>query len=504
MTAPETPAPIDTNTHGDGRRISGKRKWRIGVSVAATAIAATSIINYTNTNDTTTAIDSYQENLQLIESATVRNSLHDNSVWRETKQANLVNSNHFGPRSDYLNNPNGNPERSFPTGSGGQFRTSCEFSHFGYDDPILAPDEPGGNHLHMFFGNTELNAYTTQETLEDSGSSTCNGQELNRSGYWVPAMFDGAGNVRIPERIVVYYKGEGFANAGNRTTNIDGSANPGSQPYERGMRNIAPNPASVPEVSQNDGGATGEVNYKCTSNFSPFQFADGVNNIPNCDGDYYDVTFGAPYPATRTVLEMEVKFWNCFPTGNTEYEDWTLWEQAGTGRGSWFFSNCTGGGGPGPGVPNDKEIYPNMSYFVNYVVEPGEDTSAWFLASDVDKTTLSSAAPTLVAGGAGSTHHGDVWWSWKPDINQMWIDNCVNFKNPLADSGCGFGYLSDAGPDGRNPLPGDALKYRPQFDTVGDSASYKVPASQVFNELCLPHGPSHGFVTDEHAAWCKT
>jgi hypothetical protein len=88
----------------------------------------------------------------------------------------------------------------------GQFRVACEYSHFAYDDPIIHPGQPGASHLHMFFGNTRTNAFSTTDSLVNSGGGSCNGFELNRSGYWTPALLDGRGNVVVPERIILYYK----------------------------------------------------------------------------------------------------------------------------------------------------------------------------------------------------------------------------------------------------------------------------------------------------------
>ena len=88
----------------------------------------------------------------------------------------------------------------------GQFRAACQYSHFAYDDPIIFPGEPGRSHLHMFFGNTEADAYSTVDSLLRSGGGTCSGFELNRSAYWTPALLDGKGNAVVPERIILYYK----------------------------------------------------------------------------------------------------------------------------------------------------------------------------------------------------------------------------------------------------------------------------------------------------------
>ena len=64
----------------------------------------------------------------------------------------------------------------------------------------------------MFFGNTDINAFSTANTILNSGSSTCNGEELNRSGYWVPALIDEKGYAVVPDDVLVYYKGYYGAN----------------------------------------------------------------------------------------------------------------------------------------------------------------------------------------------------------------------------------------------------------------------------------------------------
>src|SRR5262245_35670801 len=47
----------------------------------------------------------------------------------------------------------------------GAFRFICNVSHLLPDDPIVYPGRPGASHLHVFFGNTMANAYSTYETL---------------------------------------------------------------------------------------------------------------------------------------------------------------------------------------------------------------------------------------------------------------------------------------------------------------------------------------------------
>jgi len=364
--------------------------------------------------------------------------------------------NHLGPRSEYLNNAGGNPEPAFPVVNGGQNRTGCEFSHFAYDDPLVHPNMPGAAHLHMFFGNTDVNAYSTYNTLVNSGSSTCNGQELNRTGYWAPALFDGNGNVRIPERIVVYYKGEGLARGA-------------SQVYPEGAAMIANE--NINAISYNQGGAQGKFSFVCSDQYSGAS-SPASNTMPACDGDLFLNEYGVT-DNPHVVLEVNVKFPQCWNRQDpSNPKNFSIPKVGG-----WYYSSCG----------NDVTL-PNLEYFINYRVELGENTANWYLASDVNPTTFNRT----VAGG--STIHGDWWGGWHKETNQRWIDNCVNYKTNVK-SGCGFGYLSDGGPDNKNPYPGPALKYRPQY--TGPS---KVPAEQLFNELCET---SRSYNKEEDAAYCN-
>jgi hypothetical protein len=176
----------------------------------------------------------------------------------------------------------------------GTFRISCEFLHFAYDDPLVYPNKPGAAHLHMYWGNTDVNAFSTFDTLFNSGSSTCNGMELNRTGYWAPAMFDAQGNVRIPDRIIAYHKGYGLANGASQV--------------------FPPKAAMVinDRVQRAEMGGVAEPNFLCSDQFRAVR-QKGSSTIPNCNE--------GPY---RRTLEMRVKFGNCWnrndpsnPTGNS-------------------------------------------------------------------------------------------------------------------------------------------------------------------------------------------
>lgn len=96
-----------------------------------------------------------------------------------------------------------------PNTNGGEFRIRCRVSHMAKDDPIVYPNVPGAAHLHAFFGNTGINAYSTNESLETTGNSTCSGGIANRSGYWVPALIDATtGKPANVYGTISYYKSD--------------------------------------------------------------------------------------------------------------------------------------------------------------------------------------------------------------------------------------------------------------------------------------------------------
>jgi hypothetical protein len=403
----------------------------------------------------------YQENLAVLQASPFRNANHDGSPYRDDPSAELVPEEHYGPREEYLDDPGGNAEESFPIPEGGQFRAGCEFSHFAYDDPLVAPDRPGVSHLHMFFGNTDVNAYSTYDSLVNTGSSTCNGQELNRTGYWLPAMFDGEGNVRIPERAVVYYKGEGRSRGA-------------SVPYPEGAALLALQNLNTIDVSS--GGAEGKFSFVCSDQWSgPSEPAS--NTMPDCNGSRFLEELGVE-DEPHVVLEVNVKFPQCW--NGQDPADWGA-SYAIPSVGSWYNSDCNG--------EFDTNL-PNLEYFVNYRVDIGESTKDWFLSSDVDPSTYTRSGP------GGQALHADWWGGWNLATSRLWIDNCVNYSASPVASDCGFGYLTDGGPDSANPVEGPALKYRPQYE-----GPYKIPAGELFAALCGTR-TDREYTKPEDAAYC--
>jgi len=86
----------------------------------------------------------------------------------------------------------------------GQFRVSCPYSHSKADDPIVFPGQPGASHMHDFFGNNSVDAFSTESSLR-AASTTCSTSD-DLSGYWEPEMYVN-GKPRPAPKMTIYYVG---------------------------------------------------------------------------------------------------------------------------------------------------------------------------------------------------------------------------------------------------------------------------------------------------------
>lgn len=80
------------------------------------------------------------------------------------------------------------PDAVAPNSWKGIFRINCDFAHASYNDPVVFPNQENAAHLHRFYGNTLTDHTSTNESLFTLGESSCQGNLLNLSAYWVPAI----------------------------------------------------------------------------------------------------------------------------------------------------------------------------------------------------------------------------------------------------------------------------------------------------------------------------
>ncbi len=248
----------------------------------------------------------------------------------------------------------------------GQFRIACEYSHFGMDDPIVKPGQPGAAHLHMFFGNTAVDGRSTNDSLVNTGGGTCNGFELNRSGYWTPALLDGRGNAVVPDSIIVYYKTKNPATA---------------QRMPQGLKIIAGN------VDGDDFQNSHQLHWSCGGSGGAYNYS---NRIPECGGDYINAT---------------IEFPQCWDGRNLDSSDHQS-HMAYIGRGQ----QC----------PSTHPVeLPQITILLYY---PAQSSVAGFYLSS-DRHMGKNAEP-------GATLHADWWGGWNDEAMDLWIQGCIrNARN---------------------------------------------------------------------------
>jgi hypothetical protein len=243
----------------------------------------------------------------------------------------------------------------------GQFRAACEYSHFSNDDPIVFPGQPGKAHLHMFFGNTRTDAFTTTDSLVNSGGGTCNGFELNRSAYWVPALLDGKGNAVVPDEIILYYKSKDVANA---------------TVMPQGLKMVAGNPRSETFTTSH------ELNWSCGGSGASYNM---TNRIPNCNGD---------------IINATIMFPNCWDGKNLDSADHLS---------HVTYTHET------QSCPSSHPVrLPQISILLYF---PG--------TGSVDGWSLSSDMTSGFNSGPGATLHADWFGGWNNEAMKLWTDGCV-------------------------------------------------------------------------------
>ena len=84
----------------------------------------------------------------------------------------------------------------------GSWKVDCTYVKSAMDDPIVFPNQPGAAHMHDFFGNVGISAYSTYDSL-DGVTSTC--AKSDRSSYWVPSLYRNGGQIK-PSSFIAYYE----------------------------------------------------------------------------------------------------------------------------------------------------------------------------------------------------------------------------------------------------------------------------------------------------------
>lgn len=270
----------------------------------------------------------------------------------------------------------------------GEVRITCGIAHNAYDDPIVSYGQPGGSHLHTFFGNAGTNANSTYESLRNEPrGSTCAGGAVNKSAYWFPSLIDSSSNSVVePTLAFVYYK-TGYWGQDGRTI----------QDIPNGLRMVS-----------GTAGTSGPqeewiVHWACTSHNGDGVPLGGIrsgSSIPRCDnGDLLGASIMFP------------QCWNGRDLDSPDHKSHMAHPN--------FQGQCPG---------SHPVLLPQITVNVTWAMG-SSGTNGMYLASDM--MTPADAPP-------GMGLHADFFEAWDPASRSTFVENCLNGQRD-----CGVRSLGD-------------------------------------------------------------
>lgn len=341
---------------------------------------------------------------------------------------NWTVSSIFGDSADTsqhadLTQSNVTPAAVEPNSWRGIMRINCDFAHSSYDDPVVFPGQDEAAHLHRFYGNTLLDENSDIESLFTTGESSCQGNELNRSAYWYPALLAPAYD-QITGARLTNSKGEPAWNAVKAVVGNDDVAHEvfyysagvddltSVQPIPLGLKMIAGNHMGQPGTEQD----TGIVRWHCQS----WESSDATNprwstSVPEC--------------LAPDRLRMDIFFPSCWDGVNLDSDDHKSHLA--------YPENPTGERNSTVCPANHPVPIIRVSFHYAFGVKPDvydpatQSSRGWRLASDMyDVSTLNPGGMSL---------HADWFNAWHPEALQMVLDTCIKGALDCHDGNFGTG-----------------------------------------------------------------
>ncbi len=285
------------------------------------------------------------------------------------------------------------PDPAEPGGWRGIFRINCDLSHASYNDPIVVPGEEGGAHLHRFYGNTAIDHTTTIESLHLEGDTTCQGGELNRSGYWIPSLLAPSSEADGWQPVPAVVGGDDEAHeVFYYSAAVDDLES--VQPLPEGLRMVAGDPTATPEDPQD----TSIVRWHCQSWASD----DATNPV-----------FTTTIPACEAPdrVRMDIFFPSCWNGVDLDSDDH---------RSHMAYPVRVAGETVCP------ETHPvpvvRVSYHYAFGVKPDvydpetRTSTGWRLSSD---------GYTVDGGSGGASLHADWINGWHPEVMAAIVEGCI-------------------------------------------------------------------------------
>lgn len=271
----------------------------------------------------------------------------------------------------------------------GAARFICNMGRLSHDDPIAYPGQPGKAHLHQFFGNTLTDAQSTYDSLRTSGGSTCQGDVLNRSAYWIPALQNGKGSVIVPDNVGLYYKrlpqGE-CTKQGLRCAGIPA-----------GLRAIFGTNYVLNHLQ------SPHVRFDCGPDTSITQTIAAT--VAKCPG--------------LTTLYARINAPDCWNGVDLDSQD----HQA-----HLAYQSRDRNSGQMACPATHPVLIPKLTITVAWTVEAGDSPAAWRFSSD-----------EMANAPGGSTFHADYMEAWEPKARLAWEAACIDRLLNCSDGDLGDG-----------------------------------------------------------------
>ncbi|MDX1678428.1 DUF1996 domain-containing protein [Arsukibacterium sp.] len=319
----------------------------------------------------------------------------------------------------------------------GIFRINCDLSHSGYHDPIVYPGQKDAAHLHRFYGNTLLDENSDLLSLFTTGESSCQGNELNRSAYWVPALLAPSYDPVTSERLTDENGDPAWkivpAVVGNDdeaheifyySAGVDDLAS--IQPIPLGLKMIAGSAMGMPGMAQD----TSIVRWHCQA----WQSNDATNprwsaSIPEC--------------VAPDRLRMDIFFPSCWNGTDLDSAD----------HKSHLAYPVNNGGPSGTVCPASHPVpIIRVSFHYAYGIKPevydpqSRSSRGWRFASDMYEVSTSTPG--------GMSLHGDWFNAWHPEALEAVLDGCIRQQLDCHDGNLANGYrLSGTRPGSQNEVP---------------------------------------------------
>lgn len=319
-----------------------------------------------------------------------------------------------------------------------KFRMGVAIANDSYDDPIVFPHRTGRAHHHLFVGNGYVDAHSTNaptsthdRTLnrDPRPINDMSGRGVNRSGYWVPVMYDhgpdgevGTASAQADDRpMVMGFNQIYYVKSPRGTETFDAQWEAELQPMPPGLQIITDAADYVFNCAYEPHVADDPITY-----FEPSNAAAGIT-WPN--DSFWPPNAGAGIPQCDTTVAnnvtMRITFPDCWDgvhLTDADHDDDPATTSPETRHDHMAYSDGS------TGCPSSHPVQLGTVQYNFYfpIPDPAYDTSKFYLASDVsmqDGYTI-----TCPEGQHGCSNHGDWMNGWEESAMDAMVnttDGCL-------------------------------------------------------------------------------